>query len=83
MIKDAKHSHNMPSLKKHSITIAGHATSFTLEDEFWAELQHIADQKKTSIAGLIRTIDETRGTQNLSSAIRIYILMSIKKSNGS
>ena len=62
---------------KHSITIAGHATSITLEKEFWRELKAIAKREKTTIPKLVAEIDRARveaGRLNLSSAIRVYIL---------
>ena len=65
-------------IKKYSLTIAGHATSITLEPEFWVEIQKIAVEKKMSVAALIRDIDTNRGTYNLSSAIRVFVLRSIK-----
>lgn len=60
-------------LVKRSITIAGHATSVTLETPFWDELKNIAKVEERSLAALIADVDERRGT-NLSSALRLYIL---------
>ena len=65
-------------LRKRSVTIAGHRTSISLEDEFWAELVRIAAEQKMSMNNLISSIDETRGT-NLSSAIRLHVLADLKK----
>jgi predicted DNA-binding ribbon-helix-helix protein len=63
-------------MKKRSITIAGHATSLTLEDEFWDALKEISASKGLSIAALIRQIDaQNEERTNLSSAIRIFILL--------
>jgi|TARA_R110002096_G_scaffold415163_1_gene616702 predicted DNA-binding ribbon-helix-helix protein len=64
-------------LKKHSVVIAGHQTSVTLENIFWSELKKIAKGDGKSLKALITEIDETR-TTNLSSAIRVYILRKIK-----
>lgn len=64
-------------MKKRSVTLQGHATSITLEDEFWTQLKRIAEHRQQSIASLINDIDEERLETNdkgLSSAIRIYIL---------
>ena len=58
----------------------GHATSFSLEDEFWEELKDIAKNRQTSVLALIKQLDETR-TCNLSSAIRVFILNELKKKN--
>jgi predicted DNA-binding ribbon-helix-helix protein len=65
-------------LKKHSVSIAGHRTSVTLESAFWEALGGIAQQRATTVAGLIAEIDRTRATDpaapNLSSAIRVFVL---------
>jgi predicted DNA-binding ribbon-helix-helix protein len=62
-------------IRKHSITIRGHRTSVSLEDEFWNRLRSIAESKNLTIAALITEIDETRKPQdNLSSAARLYVL---------
>lgn len=59
-------------MKKHTITIHGHATSISLEDEFWDALKQEAQRQNLSIAGLVARIDEAR-TTGLSSAIRVYL----------
>jgi predicted DNA-binding ribbon-helix-helix protein len=59
---------------KRSLTIAGHRTSLSLESEFWAVLRDIAKQERKSLAALVGEIDSSRGTRNLSSAIRVWIL---------
>lgn len=62
-------------IRKHSATLHGHRTSFSLEDEFWEELKRIAAYRDTSIAGLIAAIDDGRPPEsNLSSALRVYVL---------
>jgi len=61
--------------KKHSILIRGHSTSFSLEDDFWFQIQSIAKQNKQSIASLVTKIDEERPQDtNLSSALRLFVL---------
>ena len=64
-------------MKKHSLLIMGHATSISLEDEFWESLKEIAFEESKPIQQLIEQIDLDR-TSNLSSAIRIYILNYLK-----
>lgn len=59
---------------KRSITIAGHRTSLSLEDEFWSALKSLAEARGLSIAELISIIDQARGSRNLSSAIRVFVL---------
>ena len=61
-------------MDKRSLSIAGHRTSIALEPEFWAALEAMAAEKSTTMAGLIRQIDETRDTANLSSATRLAVL---------
>ena len=68
-------------MKKRSVTIHGHPTSISLEQEFWDALKSLADQEKLSINKLIAKIDDARETNNLSSAIRIYILKSLTETN--
>ena len=67
-------------LKKHSVTIRGHATSYTIEDEFQSELAAIATRDGKPLARLIATIDTGRDpATNLSSAIRLFVLKEMKK----
>lgn len=61
-------------IKKRSIAIAGHRTSISLEEPFWALLSKMAAQDKVSIAIFVERIDSTRQGGNLSSAIRIHLL---------
>lgn len=64
-------------IKKRSVTLQGHPTSITLEDEFWDLLKSKADDMDMSLAALIDQIDRKRLEKKeggLSSAIRLYIL---------
>ena len=66
-------------MKKISVIISGrHSTSISLEEEFWIELQNISKEKCLSINQLVTEIDSLREKENLSSAIRIYILRHLK-----
>ena len=65
-------------MKKHSVILFGHATSFSLEEEFWQEFKTIAKQKQISLARLLEQLDSSR-EENLSSAIRLFILRELKK----
>jgi len=60
--------------KKRSLTIAGHRTSISLEDDFWDALKDISKTKGKSLPVLIAEIDASRGPRGLSSAIRSAIL---------
>ncbi|PDT54585.1 MULTISPECIES: ribbon-helix-helix domain-containing protein [Sinorhizobium] len=66
-------------IAKHSATLHGHRTSFTLEDPFWQELKSIAKSRDMPLARLIAEIDDGRDPEvNLSSALRLYVLAWIK-----
>jgi predicted DNA-binding ribbon-helix-helix protein len=62
------------AIAKHSLTIAGHRTSISLERAFWDALREIAQGRGQSLATLIGEIDARRGAANLSSAIRVFVL---------
>jgi len=61
-------------MDKRSLSIAGHRTSIALEPQFWDALEAMATERNTSMAGLIKSIDETRATTNLSSSARLAVL---------
>ena len=64
---------------KRSLTIAGHRTSLSLEPEFWQALQDIARTEKKTLASIVGELDRTRGSRNLSSAIRVWLFRRAKK----
>ena len=62
-------------IAKHSITIAGHRTSVSIEPDFWQALGEIAARQQVSLAAMIAEIDRARPPDtNLSSAIRLFVL---------
>jgi predicted DNA-binding ribbon-helix-helix protein len=62
-------------IRKRSITLHGHRTSFSVEDAFLEELRAIATERGLSFAALIAEIDEGRPLDsNLSSALRLFVL---------
>jgi predicted DNA-binding ribbon-helix-helix protein len=62
-----------PMAGKHSIIIAGHRTSVSLEDAFWKGLNESAGVRRMALSKLVASIDaERRG--NLSSALRLFVL---------
>jgi predicted DNA-binding ribbon-helix-helix protein len=66
-------------IRKHSITLHGHRTSFSLEEPFWQELTVIAAARAIPLAALVAEVDEARDPRtNLSSAIRLYVLAHLK-----
>ncbi len=67
-------------LKKSVIIARRHYTSISLEKEFFDELLNICNRRNISLNQLITEIDTGRSEKNnLSSAVRIYILNSLKK----
>lgn len=64
----------MSAERKRSLSIAGHRTSVSLEDEFWDALKQIAAAEGRSVTALIAEIDTRRGATNLSSALRLHAL---------
>ena len=69
---------NDADIRKHSVTLAGHSTSVSLEDIFWKELKLAAASEKRSLNNLIAEIDRNR-RNNLSSALRVYVLAHLKR----
>ena len=64
---------------KHSVTLRGHRTSVSLEDEFWAEFRAMAAEKDMPINALVAQIDAERGMEmGLASAIRLYVLRTLR-----
>jgi predicted DNA-binding ribbon-helix-helix protein len=61
------------TVRKRSVTIAGHRTSVSLEDAFWDRLHAMAGAKGVPLVALITAVDATR-TGNLSSALRVAVL---------
>ena len=70
-------------IRKRSISLHGHRTSFSIEDAFLDELKVIAEKRGISFAALVAEIDEARAmNSNLSSALRLYVLAEIKQIAG-
>ena len=69
------------TLRKRSLTIAGHRTSISLETEFWTALAAAAKTQNKSLAALVAEIDQSRDNQNLSSAIRIWLFIRASAGN--
>jgi predicted DNA-binding ribbon-helix-helix protein len=59
---------------KRSVVIAGHKTSVSLEDAFWESLKDIAVQRQKKLSELVAAINSERQHDNLSSAIRLFVL---------
>ncbi len=60
---------------KRSLTLKGHRTSVSLEEEFWQAFREIAQEKGLPINVLAAEIDVARDPETgLASAIRVFIL---------
>lgn len=69
-------------MHKISVSLSGHQTSVSLEQEFFDVLKEIATTRKISIASIIQQIDSCRKPgSNLSSETRIWILKQILKTS--
>ena len=74
---------------KRSITIAGHATSISLEPSFWQALEDEARRHALPLSALVAQVDALRivapDPPNLASALRTWLLAQIrdKDANGS
>jgi len=64
-------------VRKRSVLIAGHATSVSLEEEFWQELSAISARREMSLNALVAEVDGAR-EGNLSSALRLLVLRDLK-----
>ena len=60
--------------KKHSLTLNGHRTSVSLEDEFWDAFRKIASEQARPINDLAAEIDASRAPDTgLASEIRLFV----------
>ncbi len=65
----------MKHLAKRSFSLAGHRTSVALEPAFWSELETMAREAGTSLAGLVAALDAARDpAQPLASTLRVAAL---------
>ncbi len=61
--------------RKRSLTLGGHRTSVTLEDEFWRAFRDIAKADGKGLNELAAEIDIGRGVETgLATAIRLHVL---------
>lgn len=76
------------AVRKRSLSIAGHATSVSLEDPFWEALQDIAAERGCPLAALVTEVDaartpaDGRAGLNLSSALRVFVLTHYRDRSG-
>jgi len=61
--------------RKHSLTIGGHRTSVSLEDDFWSGLREIAALRGQGLNEIATEIDAARDPDTgLATAIRLFVL---------
>ena len=66
-------------VRKYSVSLHGHRTSFSLEEEFFNALREIAAGRGQSLASMIAEVDDQRSdSYNLSSALRVYVLRAVR-----
>jgi|TARA_A100001037_G_C15032499_1_gene581658 predicted DNA-binding ribbon-helix-helix protein len=76
--EDFEAGQDLLQIQKRSVVIAGHRSSVSLENAFWFCLKEVAGRKGQTVNQLVTEIDSCR-TGNLSSAIRVFILLEGKK----
>ena len=64
---------------KRSLTLRGHRTSVSLEEEFWQAFRDIAAERALPLNALAAEIDEARDMESeaasgLATEIRLYVL---------
>ncbi|MBR9762978.1 MAG: ribbon-helix-helix domain-containing protein [Rhodobacteraceae bacterium] len=68
---------------KRSLTLQGHRTSVSLEDDFWKEFRRLAALSGKPVNQLAAEIDATRGVDiGLASAIRLHVLRALLREAG-
>lgn len=64
---------------KRSLTLNGHRTSVSLEDEFWRAFRTIAEHRGIPVNALAAQIDSGRGPDTgLATAIRLFVLKDLQ-----
>ena len=63
---------------KHSLTLQGHRTSVSLEAVFWQAFREIAVARSHTLNGLAAQMDAARGDAGLASAIRVFVLETLR-----
>ncbi|WP_108483968.1 ribbon-helix-helix domain-containing protein [Oceaniglobus ichthyenteri] len=65
--------------RKHSLTLRGHRTSVSLEDDFWHAFRAIAAENNRPINDLAAEIDAERTPETgLATAIRLYVFRAVR-----
>lgn len=65
---------------KRSLTLNGHRTSVSLENEFWQAFRRLADERGVPVNALAAEIDARRGIDTgLATAIRLFVLSNLQE----
>ncbi|MCL7466409.1 ribbon-helix-helix domain-containing protein [Phaeovulum sp. NW3] len=65
---------------KRSLTLGGHRTSVSLEDEFWQAFREIAVREGKGLNELASTIDAARAPETgLATALRLFVLADLRR----
>jgi predicted DNA-binding ribbon-helix-helix protein len=64
---------------KRSLTLKGHRTSVSLEDEFWRAFRAAAEDEGRTLNSLAAEIDAGRGDVGLASVIRVWVLQRLQR----
>ena len=65
--------------RKHSLTLKGHRTSVSLEDDFWTAFREIAAAEGRPINDLAAEIDTARDPETgLATAIRLFVFRRLR-----
>jgi predicted DNA-binding ribbon-helix-helix protein len=59
---------------RRSVIVSGQKLTFNLEEAFWKGLKEMAAWRDMSLADLIATIDNESNSDDLPSAIRLFVL---------
>ena len=76
-----KHLARVNAIKR-SVYVDGHKTSVSLENEFWDGLCEVARHKNLTALTLVATIASDRNRNNLSSAVRVFVLNHFRTQGG-
>lgn len=69
--------------RKHSLTLRGHRTSVSLEDDFWHGFRALAAQRGRPLNDLAAEIDAARDPDTgLATAIRLYVYRAARDGDG-
>ena len=69
-------------VQKRSIVVLGHRTSVSIETPFWDQLKLLASRERLTLSDLVGKVECEKQTPNLSSAIRLFVLDQLLRTQG-